>query len=52
MTVELFLGIITIIVLACIPLAPIWLLLLEHKYDLKHEYLKKNKKGNNYEKIN
>ena len=52
MTIELFLGLITIIALVCLPIAPIWLLLLEQKFDLKHKHLKKNKKGNNYEKFN
>lgn len=46
MTVELFLGLITIITLVCLPMAPIWLLLLEHKYDLKHKYLQKGKENN------
>lgn len=49
MTIELFLGIITLIVLAALPLAPIWLLLLEHKFDLKHRYLKRRRRKNNEE---
>lgn len=50
MTIELFLGLITIIALVCLPIAPIWLLLLEQKFDLKHKYLQKGKDEND-EKI-